>query len=224
MDSDSTGSAGSKVQSESSDARQPDDTYDPRATAWLKPRQVSAMRSATVANSATYLAARNDALLALLYDTGLRVGELVQVDVEMLDFDDGVLMLPAVVQKDYPNDNSPVYTEIALADDTLRVVQTYLAGRWKDVEALFPSRSADRITTQGVRNIVKQAAVDAGIRPYTTNGRGDPEDVTPHTLRHSVAYRMLNREDGNTLYDVTKRLRHATILTTERVYSHFDRV
>ena len=36
----------------------------------------------TVANSATYLAARNDALLALLYDTGLRVGELVQVDVK----------------------------------------------------------------------------------------------------------------------------------------------
>jgi hypothetical protein len=31
-------------------------------------------------------------------------------------------------------------------------------------------------------------------------------------------------QDGNTLYDVTKRLRHATILTTERVYSHFDRV
>lgn len=58
------------------------------------------MRSATVANSATYLAARNDALLALLYDTGLRVGELVQLDVEMLDFEDGVLMLPAAVQKD----------------------------------------------------------------------------------------------------------------------------
>lgn len=224
MDNNSTGSAGSKVQRESSDTGQPHNTYDPRATAWLKPRQVNAMRSATVANSATYLAARNDALLALLYDTGLRVGELVQVDVEMLDFDDGVLMLPAAVQKDYPNDNSPVYTEIALADDTRRVVQTYLAGRWKESPALFPSRSADRITTQGVRNIVKQAAVDAGVQPYTTNGRGGPEDVTPHTLRHSVAYRMLNREDSNTLYDVTKRLRHATILTTERVYSHFDRV
>ena len=142
----------------------------------------------------------------------------------MLDFNDGVLMLPAAVQKEYPNDNSLVYTEIALADDTLRVVQTYLAGRWKESPALFPSRSANRITTQGVRNIVKQAAVDAGVQPYTTNGRGDPEDVTPHTLRHSVAYRMLNREDGNTLYDVTNRLRHATILTTERVYSHFDRV
>lgn len=218
MVSDSTDSAGSKVQQKT------DDEYDPRATAWLKPRQVEQMRSAVVANSATYLTARNDAVLATLYDTGVRVGELVALDVEMLDFEDSVLMLPAEVQKDYPNDNSPVYTEIRLADETVRVLQTYLAGRWKETEALFPSRSADRITTQGVRNMVKQAAMDAGVRPYTTGGRGDPEDVTPHTLRHSVAYRMLNREDGNTLYDVTKRLRHATILTTERVYSHFDRV
>lgn len=217
MVSESPDIAGSKVHRES-------DEYDPRATAWLKPRQVEQMRSAAVANSATYLAARNDAILALLYDTGLRVGELVQLNVEMLDFADGVLMLPADIQKDYPNDNSPVYTEIALADETTRVLQTYLAGRWEDPAAVFPSRSADRITTQGVRNIVKQAAVDAEVRPYTTNGRGEPGDVTPHTLRHSVAYRMLNREDGNTLYDVTKRLRHATILTTERVYSHFDRV
>lgn len=154
----------------------------------------------------------------------LRVGELVQLDVEMLDLNEDVLMLPAQVQKDYPNENSPVYTEIGLAPETVRVLQTYRAGRWKDSAALFPSRSADRITTQGVRNVVKQAAVDAEILPYTTNGRGSPGDVTPHTLRHSVAYRMLNREQGNTLYDVTKRLRHATILTTERVYLHFDRV
>lgn len=43
-------------------------------------------------------------------------------------------------------------------------------------------------------------------------------------LCHSVTYWMLNQEETNTLYNVTKRLRHATIQTTERVYSHFDRV
>ena len=50
------------------------------------------------------------------------------------------------------------------------------------------------------------------------------EDVTSHTLRHSVAYRMLNVEDGNTFYDVRNRLRHASLQTTERVYDHIDRV
>lgn len=80
------------------------------------------------------------------------------------------------------------------------------------------------MSDQSVRNTVRDAAEAAQVRPFTVNGRGAPADVTPHTLRHSVAYRMLNREEENTLYDVTKRLRHATIQTTERVYSHFDRV
>jgi integrase/recombinase XerD len=178
------------------------------------------MRSATVANSASYLAARNDALLALLYDTGLRVGELVALDVSMLDLDEGITMLPGKIQKDYPTDRSPQYVEIELQPETVRTLRMYLTSRWKDSNALFPSRQADRMTNESVRN----AAEAAETRPFTVNGRGGPSDVTPHTLRHSVAYRMLNREEGNTLYDVTKRLRHATIQTTEQVYSHFDRV
>ena len=197
---------------------------DPKATVWLKPKQVSTMRDGTVATSAGYLAGRNDAILALLYDTGLRVGELVALDVEMLDLDEGVLMLPASIQKDYPNDNAPQYTEIELASEVVRTLRMYLSSRWKDSPALFPSRQAERMTTESVRNVVRSAAGAADVRPFTTEGRGSAEQVTPHTLRHSVAYRMLNRERGNTLYDVTKRLRHATIQTTERVYSHFDRV
>jgi len=133
-------------------------------------------------------------------------------------------MLPAHVQKDYPNDNSPQYTEIELADETVRTLRQYLNTRWKGSPAFFPSRQSDRMSTESVRNVVRDASEDAEIHPFTVKGRGDPDQVTPHVLRHSVAYRMLNREDGNTLYDVTKRLRHATILTTERVYSHFDRV
>lgn len=50
---------------------------------------------------------RDDAILTLLYDTGLRRGELSQVDREMLDLDDGELRIPAEIQKDYPNDSSP---------------------------------------------------------------------------------------------------------------------
>jgi len=197
---------------------------DDKAQVWLKPEQVERMRDATVAESADYLAGRNDALIALLYDTGLRVGEAVAVDTEMLDLDEGVLMLPAETQKDYPNDNSPQYTEIELADETVRTLRQYLNTRWKDSPALFPSRQSNRMSTESVRNVVRDAAEDAEIRPFTVRGRGNPDQVTPHVCRHSVAYRMLNREGGNTLYDVTKRLRHATILTTERVYSHFDRV
>ncbi len=53
---------------------------------------------------------------------------------------------------------------------------------------------------------------------------GDASDVTPHALRHSVAYRMMNTEDGNTLSDVRNRLRHRSIQTTERVSDHIIEV
>lgn len=207
-------------------AKATDSKTDPtqKATAWLKPDQVENMRTATVTESADYLTGRNDLLIALMYDTGLRVSETVALDTAQIDLDDGIIMLPPDVQKDYPTERSPEYVEIELAGETVRTIQQFLATRWKDPDSLFPSRQSDRMTTESVRNVVRTAATAADIRPYTARGRGQPEDVTPHTLRHSVAYRMLNVEEGNTLYDVTKRLRHASIQTTEQVYSHFDRV
>jgi len=200
------------------------ETQTQKAQVWLKPEQVDDLRSATVEQSVDYLAPRNDALIATLYDTGLRVGEAVKLDVDMLDLDESVIGLPAEIQKDYPTDNSPGYTRIGLDDETVRTLRMYLTNRWRDPAALFPSRQADRMTTESARNVVRDAARAAEVRPYTVRGRGEPEEVTPHTLRHSVAYRMLTREDGNTLYNVTNRLRHATIQTTERVYAHFDEV
>jgi integrase/recombinase XerC/integrase/recombinase XerD len=71
----------------------------------------------------------------------------------------------------------------------------------------------------------QRVAAEAGVKPVHRDGsRGSPSDVTPHALRHSVAYRMMNTEDGNTLYDVRNRLRHRSIQTTERVYDHIIEV
>ena len=195
---------------------------DRRAEYFVKPEQVEAMRNATVAESAGYLSQRNDAIIQVLYDTGLRVGELVVLDVDMVDLDDEVFRLPPHIQKQHPQGDGPDPVTMTLAGDTVRVLRQYLNTRWKDYPALFPSRQADRITTESVRNVVSRAADAAEVRPYGMHGRGDPSDVTPHTLRHSVAWRMMNREEGNTLYDVRKRLRHTSISTTEGVYDHWE--
>ena len=144
-----------------------------KATVWLKPDQVDAMRSATVEASATYLATRNDALIATLYDSGLRVSEAIALDIDdHLDLDDGVIALPADLQKDYPTDRSPSYTEIELADETVRTLRMYLAGRWKDTAALWPSRQSERMSTESVRNVVRDAAVAADVRHMTVAGGG----------------------------------------------------
>jgi len=196
-----------------------------RASVWLKPDQIDKMRTVCYERFADYLAPRNEAVITLMYDTGLRVGELVDVDVSMLRESNTVLYVPGHIQKDYPNDNTPSAKSLEIASDTSRVLSSYLSSRWKDSPALFPSRSADRITTQGVRDLIHAAAEAADVEPFLADGgRGDSGDVTPHALRHSVAYRMMNVEEGHTLYDVRNRLRHRSIQTTERVYDHINRV
>ena len=191
--------------------------------AWLKPRQVEAMRDA--AHEGRH-GARDDALVTLAYDTGLRRGELAQVDRAMLDLDDGELRIPPGIQKQYPNDNTPdtVTFELDRSGD-LRTVRTLRAYVDRDLGgALFPSRKSDRMTGKGINDVVKRLARRADVEPYTYAGRTDSDDVTAHTLRHSVAWRMLRAEDGNTLYDVRNRLRHARIRTTEENYDHFNTV
>jgi len=86
-----------------------------QASVWLKPEQVEALRSAVYRCRPDYLQQRDDALIALLYDTGLRVAELVAVDVDHLREDNSLLFVPAENQKDYPNDNSPKVARLGLA-------------------------------------------------------------------------------------------------------------
>lgn len=196
-----------------------------RAKVWLKPGQIDELRTACYDVGADYLQQRNEAIIATLADTGLRVGELVALDVDHLREDNAKLYLPTPLQKDYPTENSPPPATLRLASDTKRLLSSYLTGRWKDSAALFPSRSDDRISEQGVRDVLHKVADHAEVRPFKVDGtRGDSSDVTPHALRHSVAYRMLNSEDGNTIYDVRNRLRHRSIQTTERIYDHLDEV
>jgi integrase len=60
----------------------------------------------------------------------------------------------------------------------------------------------------------------ASVEPHLAGGgTGDPNDVTPHTLRHSVAYRII-QVNGRRLEDVQLRLRHANRQTTDQIYIH----
>lgn len=192
---------------------------------WLKPEQVEAMRD--VAHKGRY-GSRDDAIVTVFYDTGLRRGELSQINTDMLDLEEQQLRIPASIQKDYPNDNTPSAATFALDRSgelrTVRTLRVYLSGRDDDSPALFPSQKSDRLTGKALNDVVKRLAENAGVEPYTYSGRGSYGDVTAHTLRHSVAWRMLRAEDENTLYDVRNRLRHATILTTERKYDHFQTI
>jgi len=192
---------------------------DSHATAWLKPEQVEQLRDACLTDAVpTYLQDRNEAIIATLYDLGLRAGELCALDVDHLDLDAGTVYLPSEIQKGGP---MPATLELGrFGADATRPLRRYLRDRWKDTPAAFPSRSSDRLSTRSLQRLVGTLASAADIEPHLADGgTGDPEDVTPHTLRHSVAYRII-QVDGGRLEDVQLRLRHANRQTTDQIYSH----
>jgi len=155
---------------------------------WVNPDQVEAMRDAAREGRHPQ---RDDAIIALLYDTGLRRGELARVDREMLDLEDELLRLPTSVQKDYPNDSTPQPVTFELdRDSSLRTVATlreFLEACVDNDPALVPSQKAGRMTGREINDAVQRAARRAGVRPYCFSGRVRSKDVSAHTLRHSVA-------------------------------------
>jgi integrase len=126
--------------------------------------------------------------------------------------------LPSEIQK---GDPMPATLELGKwGVDSTRALRRYLNRRWKETEAVFPSRSSPRLTPRSLRRRVKRLAEIADVHPQLAEGgTGEPEDVSPHTLRHSVAYRIIQVEGGR-LEDVQLRLRHANLATTDQIYAH----
>lgn len=103
----------------------------------------------------TYLQGRNETLIALLADTGLRVSELVALDWDHIDLsaDPAELFLPGGLQKGTKRD-----AYLDLKDETARQLRRYPNGAWKTTDAVFPSWQSDRMSKTSVWRLVKKAA------------------------------------------------------------------
>jgi len=151
-------------------------------------------------------ARRDRAMLELLYATGLRVTELVSLDLDNISLEP---RSPSVrcLGKGAKERTIPIH------EQAVRALVAYLnEGRGRLVKnkkerALFVNRRGERLTRQGFWLILKHYAREAGI----------PDPVTPHTLRHSFATHMLR--GGAPLRSVQELLGHANISTTQ-VYTH----
>lgn len=145
-------------------------------------------------------ARRDRAMLELLYAAGLRVSELVSLNVEDLNMSGPYVRCMGKGSKER---TIPIHEQAAAA------VAAYLDdGRAALVKArkenaLFVNRRGERLTRQGFWLILKQYAKEANI----------PSPVTPHTLRHSFATHMLR--GGAPLRNVQELLGHANISTTQ---------
>ena len=143
---------------------------------------------------------RDEAMLHLLYATGMRVSELVSLDLKDINLADGEVH---VFGKGSKERLLPVYTRaVKVLETYIRDVRPKLA-RNNDENAVFLNHHGERLTRQGFWQILKQYTKAAGI---TTT-------VTPYTLRHSFATHMLN--GGADLRTIQNLLGHANIATTK---------
>lgn len=192
--------------------------------------QIDDLRDAAHKGSGN-LALRNEVLVVVMIDLGLRANEARQLTREMFDLDAEEVMLPSSIQKDYPIENETPPSATMRLDpyghfSTVRLLRTYFNSDWWQSRAtnnLFPSRQSEQMTTRSIRNTVQDLAKNAGVKPRRTDGKASiPDEMHPHALRHSLANYMLADEETRVV-DVRNRLRHRSITTTERIYEHFQR-
>ena len=176
-----------------------------RLPAVLGGRDVEALLAAPLDTGAIEL--RDQAMLELLYATGLRVSELVGLKLGEVNIVAGYLMTIGKGDKE---------RLVPIGESACKSVGRYLDGARDELlkegssQRLFLSRLGEGMTRQAFWNIVKKRALQAGIR----------SSISPHTLRHSFATHLL--DNGADLRSVQIMLGHADLSSTQ-IYTHVTR-
>lgn len=150
---------------------------------------------------------RDRAMLELLYATGLRVSELINLKQSQVNFNQGVLRIVGKGDRE---------RLIPLGEESQRWLREFLDGPRMEIllerqtDYIFPTRRGDRMTRQAFWHIIKRYAQKAGIR----------RKMSPHSLRHAFATHLLNR--GADLRVVQLLLGHSDLSTTQ-IYTHVAR-
>lgn len=151
---------------------------------------------------------RNRAMAELLYGSGLRVSELVGLNMESVDFE---MRQIRVLGKGQKERIVPLGEKANVALKAYREVRRIvpLKGRMIDERALFINRDGGRLSARSVQKILHQQGIRIGTR----------DALHPHALRHSCATHML--ENGADLRAIQEMLGHASLSTTQR-YTHVN--
>ena len=150
---------------------------------------------------------RDRTMLEVLYATGLRVSELVNLKLGQVNLNQGVLRIVGKGDRE---------RLIPLGEEAVQWVQQFLLGPRVEIllerqtDYLFPTRRGDRMTRQAFWHIIKRYAKKAGI----------DKELSPHTLRHAFATHLLNH--GADLRVVQMLLGHSDLSTTQ-IYTHVAR-
>jgi integrase/recombinase XerD len=150
---------------------------------------------------------RDRTMLEVLYATGLRVSELVNLKSSQVNLNQGVIRIIGKGDRE---------RMIPLGEESVRWLGQFARGARHEIllerqtDYLFPTRRGDRMTRQAFWHIIKRYAQKAGVQ----------KDLSPHTLRHAFATHLLNH--GADLRVVQMLLGHSDLSTTQ-IYTHVAR-
>ena len=146
---------------------------------------------------------RDHAMLELLYATGIRVSELISLDMTDLNLAAGFIRCASRGKERI----IPLYhTAVKALTDYVRTIRPQLIADTAE-KALFVNMNGERMSRQGFWKIIKYYQEKTGIQ----------KEITPHTLRHSFAVHLL--ENGADLRSIQEMLGHADISSTQ-IYTH----
>ena len=142
---------------------------------------------------------RNKAMLELMYATGLRVSELINLELNDIDLLEGIVIILGKGSKE---------RVVPIGDYAIKYLKMYLEHRNELIKGenptkLFLNNHGKPITRQGFFKILKKLLKEKGLN----------EEVSPHTLRHSFATHLVNR--GADLRSIQEMLGHSDISTTK---------
>ena len=145
-----------------------------------------------------FTAKRDYAILNLFYSSGIRLKELVNLDLKDLDFKRGIAKVLGKGNRE---------REATLTNETIKILQNYLKARqvWKGNKsrALFLSRTGSRITKMNIQRNIEKYGIEAGIN----------KKITPHMIRHSIATHFLDA--GMDIRRIQGFLGHKSLASTQ---------
>ena len=151
---------------------------------------------------------RDVAMLELLYGSGMRISELIALDLSDIHLTMGFVRVFGKGGKEriIPLGKSA----LSALNNYLNSARGQLQGKYPKTDAFFINQRGKRLTRQGCWKLMKEHALKAGIQ----------HELTPHTLRHSFATHLV--ENGADLRAVQEMLGHADISTTQ-IYTHISK-
>lgn len=174
---------------------------------FLSIKEIDNLLDVYAPNSKDPLTIRNRAIIELIYSCGLRVSELVNIQIHDLKFDDAVIRVTGKGNKE---------RIVPIGAKAEKILTKYIEQSRPELlkentaqPKVFVSNNGRILTRAMIWNIIKSAAKLAGIK----------KNIYPHTLRHSFASHLL--QNGADLRVIQEMLGHADISTTQ-IYTHVD--